>query len=232
MTEPIQLVECAVRRAQAVAEIDEHDDRDDGAQVVSSLADGLTQLRNLLFTRVHADVEIRFGTDSMLLPASLNEAEMRTKVEIEAYQIAESSDEARQSKYVIGDDDWYSAWLAHLRFGDATSESWLKNRLDRYATCDSDSRRLIFSNVLVRAFPEARHAPLVLFRLFPLAACIVTAIAFGDHFRAAELRKQQASILPVINDCQQCHGRPLDNGDQCSGCGNPLWTYRWLMVTD
>ncbi|MFO7908116.1 MAG: hypothetical protein R6U98_36080 [Pirellulaceae bacterium] len=59
---------------------------------------------------------------------------------------------------------------------------------------------------------------------------IVTAIAFGKHMDAAEIRNRQTFWLPAIGDCPECHGRPLDNGEECSVCGNPIWRYRWLCA--
>ncbi|MCC6124903.1 MAG: hypothetical protein IT426_08075 [Pirellulales bacterium] len=79
---------------------------------------------------------------------------------------------------------------------------------------------------------EAASAPLVVFRLFPLAVQIVTARAFGDRKTADELRSRQADILPSINDCRHCRGRVLDVGEPCPKCGNPLWTYEWLIAAD
>ena len=95
---------------------------------------------------------------------------------------------------------------------------------------DEDELRLGFSRNLENVFPEARLAPLILYRLFPLSVRIVTAVAFGHHLDAAELRNRQAFWLPAITDCHDCHGRPLDNGDECVVCGNPLWTYQWLCA--
>ena len=53
-----------------------------------SLVYGLNTLRNLLFQRIHEDVETNIGHDSMLLPISVEESERLAKCEIEAYQIA------------------------------------------------------------------------------------------------------------------------------------------------
>jgi hypothetical protein len=71
-----------------------------------------------------------------------------------------------------------------------------------------------------------------LFRLLPLAAQIATTLAFGDQPRALELRSRQVFHLPSIEDCQQCHGGLLDNGDRCRACGNPVWDYEWLTAAD
>ena len=199
--------------------------------VTQSLATGMTVLRNTMFTRVHDDVQRAFGMDSMLAPVSEEKSQRHAEIEIELFQIAQSVDEVKRSGYAAIDDDWYLNWLARLRLG----EHWRNIRkaamlLSHYLDLDSDDRRLAFASNLARTFPEAGRAPLVLYPLFPLAVSIVTATAFQDSLRAAELRNDQLSYLPAIADCPHCHGRPLDNEDQCQPCGNPLWTYQWLQA--
>lgn len=71
-----------------------------------------------------------------------------------------------------------------------------------------------------------------MFRLFPLAVGIITAIAFGDLDTAKELRKHQVSLLPAIADCNRCRGRVLANEEICPVCSNPLWGYNWLTAAD
>lgn len=225
-------MECMVRRARAVAEFDKQSGTSNGALTANSLAYGLTLLRNSMFARIHEDVEKVFGMDSMLLPISQKQSESRAKTEIEIFQIAVSIAEVKEQSDIQFNNDWYLSWLGRLRLGEAIERDRLRLRLDRYLSIGSDQQRLMFSNVLVRAFPEAIRAPLVLFRLFPLAIRMVTAMAFGDHFRASDLRNQQVSLLPAISDCPDCHGRPLENGEQCKPCGNPLWNYRWLQSMD
>ena len=83
-----------------------------------------------------------------------------------------------------------------------------------------------------RVLPESRHAPLVLFLLFPLAVQIVTASAFDDRGTASGQRRQQTAILPAITDCRQCRGQLLEFTEQCTACGNPLWKYDWLTAVD
>ena len=58
------------RRDRFAAEFDAHERRHDGRRLVDSLCYGLTELRGLFFTRVHADVERNFGRDSMVMPMS------------------------------------------------------------------------------------------------------------------------------------------------------------------
>jgi hypothetical protein len=97
---------------------------------------------------------------------------------------------------------------------------------------DDDQRRLSFSGHLEHAYPEARRAPLVLYRLFPLSVGIATALAFSAPLDANELRNQQMFWLPSIQDCHECHGAPLENGEKCRVCGNPVWSHRWLTEAD
>ena len=223
--------DCATRCTSAASEFDEHEHRGDGAILAHSLADGLDTLRTELFERAHEDVEATIGLDSMLLPVSPIKTELATNVEIEIYLIAQSTDEVSNRSYV-SDSSWFATWLGGMRLGDTFHKDSLQKRLAEYLRLSPEQRRLEFSDVLVQTFPEARHIPLVLYRLIPIAARIVTAVAFGDHDRAGELRKRQLTLLPGITDCHQCDGKPLDNGDQCGNCGNPIWTYKWLTDSE
>lgn len=225
----MELKECTERRAEAGRLLNEHTGRDNGLQVATSLADGIVTIRNLLFTRIHEDVESKIGLDSMLLPLSPLKSEMAAKLEIELFCIAESSFQAQ--KYVP-DVEWYVAWLTRLRLGDDSENPRVQRRIAKYRESAEDARRLLFSTYLERAYPEARRAPLVLYRLFPLAVRIVTAVAFGNPLDANDLRNRQSFWLPSIPDCNECHGATLDNGEKCRICGNPVWSYRWLTVAD
>ena len=69
---------------------------------------------DLLFTRIHGEVEQIFGLDSMLLPASLLKSEANAKTEIEVYQVVESVFDAAASHYVA-DKELYLNWLGRLR---------------------------------------------------------------------------------------------------------------------
>lgn len=215
------------RREEAATVLEEKLARKDAAQVVESLAAGLSQLRNLMFTRVHYDVETRFGMDSMLAPFSADRQErdqLRAKSEIDVFAVVVAAAEA-ESMGIAG--DWVLPWLVKLRFGNEHAET-VRPRLDQYNQEEQAQQRLLFASQLERLFPEATKAPLVTYRLFPYALCIATATAFGDQARALESRARQLSILPAIGDCHQCRGRVLDNEDQCGVCGNPLWNYEWL----
>jgi hypothetical protein len=217
------------RRSDAAAEFGQHEPRTDGARVVNQLADGLCTLRDLLFTRIHGDVENLFGTDSMLMPAVSLKSEANTRTEIEIYQIAESTADAAASHYV-SDDSWYMQWLGRMRLGNAVEAPGVVQRLASYRGKSPDERRRAFATQLQRVQPEAGRAPLVMFRLLPLAISIVTAIAFGDHPRAEETRKRQITWLPSIADCHACHGRLMDVAEECPQCGNPIWKYNWLTA--
>lgn len=223
----MQATETKGRFGEAIAAFNEHEHRFDGEQIVASLNHGLTTLRNLLYQRIHEDVEHHLGPDSMLMPLSVLDCEKRAKVEIEVFAVIEASLEAHGRKYV-GDRDWFSGWLAQLRLGDYGLDAQIAKRFDRYKAGNVNDRRLLFSSLLESAVPEATRAPLVLYRLFPLAAGIVTSVAFNDSLNATELRNKQAAWLPGITDCNDCHGRPLDNGERCGTCGNPVWNFRWL----
>lgn len=219
------------RQSQAVAEFNKHERRDDGLRVATSLCGGLGVLRDSLSIRVHEDVERIIGRDSMLVPVSELKARKLTKAEIEIYQIAESAASAREFGYV-GSADWYAAWLARLRHSEPQPDATASRRLADYLAGAPDQRRMRFESALAKVLPESTRAPLVLHRLHPLCVRIVTAQAFADHARASTFRQTQVSILPVILDCRECHGKVLENGEQCPGCGNPLWKSSWLTTAD
>lgn len=227
----MELQDCAVRREEAARTLNEQQGREDGFRVANSLADGLSNLRNLLFARVHEDVEQKFGLDSMLTPVSPLKSEQMAKLEIELFEIAESVVRATTGGYV-SDGDWCLKWLTLLRLGAYAEDPQVVGRLQRYLAKNDDERRLSFSTHLQRAYPEAVQAPLILYRLFPLSVGIVAAQAFGHPLDANELRNQQMFWLPAIQDCPECHGAPLENGEKCRMCGNPVWTFRWLTVAD
>jgi hypothetical protein len=218
------------RRAKAEESFNQHENRTDAMNVVNSLNDGLSILSDLLFTRVHADVELVIGVDSMLLPVAALQSEARARKEIEIYLIAESVAEARTNHYVSTDDDWYLHWLGQLRIGTQMDNPEVINRLADYGSKPPDDRRISFCGMLERTFREAAHAPLIIYRLLPLAIWIATAMAFGDHPRAALARRQQMNLLSAIGDCRQCHGSLLENGEKCAECGNPLWKFEWLTA--
>lgn len=226
-----QLTDCLAQRVAAAAELEEYLTDLPAEEVTDSLTYGLNTLRNLLFQRIHADVEATFGQDSMLIPASVEESERLAKTEIETYQVAMTTLAVRDGKYASCEPQWFVRWLGELRLGTDLKDSKWRRRIRHYAGAASeDEQRLLFSRSLETVFPEARRAPLILNRLFPLSVRIVTAIAFGHHLDAAEMRNKQTLWLPAISDCQDCHGRALDNGEQCSVCGNPVWKYAWLCA--
>lgn len=224
------LMECLARRTAAAAELAEHEPGLPAERLTHSWVYGLNSLRNLLFTRIHDDVEANIGRDSMLLPLSIEASEHQAKCEIEAYQIVVAGTMVRDRAWLGSDFKWLITWLAQLRLGEDVYDARWRRRIRHYANMNDDEQRLSFSRNLEGVYPEARRAPLILYQLFPLAVQIVTAIAFGRHLEAAELRNRQAFWLPAITDCHECHGRPLDNGEHCPVCGNPLWTYHWLCA--
>lgn len=222
------LRECLAKREAAAMELREQAPDIDAERVTQSLVYGLNSLRNLLFQRIHEDVEANYGNDSMLLPISIEESERVAKCEIECYQIAVTVLNVQERGYLHCDIKWFVTWLAELRLGEDLRDSRWRRRIRHYLAMTEDAQRLDFSRHLETVFPEASRAPLILYRLFPLSVRIVSAVAFGYHLEAAELRNRQTFWLSAIGDCQDCHGRPLDNGEQCAVCGNPVWKYRWL----
>ena len=230
----MSLQETMDRRTNAATRFDAQQPGNLGTSVTTSISYGLGSLRLALFHRIHEDVERYYGADSMLSPVSidgLRKMETATKVEIEIYQVAVSCEEVRDRGYVE-DMAWYRDWLAELRLGELADRPQVRGRLDHYLDEQRSERRLDFSGVLSRNAPDASRAPLVLYRLFPLSVRIATNLAFGDHLAASETRNLQTSMLPNIVDCRICHGRPLDNGDSCETCGNPVWRFDWLRNVD
>ncbi len=219
------------RLDRLAAEWDATQPQPQGKAIVPSLMCGMTTLRDLVYTRVHEDVEANLGSDSMLIPVSLSKIEQRAKSEIDRYQVAESTLAVGAERWAK-DAKWYRDWLCRLRLNQQLADNRTLARLDSYLSLPDDDRRLEFARVLQKSIAEAAQAPLVLFRIFPLAIRIVTAVALGHSAQAQSWRDQQLHWLPAILDCQRCHGRPLENGEVCDECGNPLWKYRWLTQTD
>jgi cytochrome c553 len=219
------------RRAGIVEEFERHESRADGQRLVTSLDSGLSVLRDLFYGRMHFDVEQLVGTDSMLMPLSEPKTQRATKVQIEIFQVVESALLAEERRYISA-GDWYLDWLARFRLGDMASKEKVAKEIQKYREMKPDGRRLALTDVLMRVLPESRKAPLVLFRLVPLAIRIATAVAFGDTATASELRQQQRTILPAVADCPSCHGIVLNNGDLCAVCSNPMWAYQWLTAAD
>jgi hypothetical protein len=224
--------EAVQQRQQAIEDFNQHEHRGDGARVAGSLAGGLTLLRDLLYTRLHEDVERRIGEDSMLLPVSPEKTARTTKVEIDLYQVAVSAIAAGEQGYLTSGDDWYLTWLTRFCLGRLCEDARVVKRLSAYLAATPDKRRLMFTNVMASALAESRRAPLVLFRLFPHAVRIVTALAFDDHALCDAARERQLHLLPSIRDCHHCRGKLLDNGEECRLCGNPLWKFEWLTAAD
>ncbi len=226
-------LEGSARRCEKAAEaINRHENRRDGTMVVASLHAGLVVLRNLLYLRVHQDVQRLVGRDSMLIPTSEFKSELAAKRESDLYQIAESAAVVAEYGYLPANGKWYTRWLATLQLDDAATDAELLKRIDEYTAQPADQRRLAFTDALVSVLPGSQRAPLVLFQLLPISIWIATALAFNDSETAMELRTRQRRHLPAIDDCQSCHGRVLENGEQCAGCGNPLWRSEWLTSAD
>lgn len=227
----MDLDEFSQKHSQAVAEFNEHERRSDGIRVASSLAAGLSVLRDALFCRMHEDVERVLGRDSMLMPVSELKTQRLTKIEIEVYQIAESGAAAQEFGYT-GATEWYVEWLSRVRLTADQVTPAARKGLAEYLALSGEKRIARFEGALAKILPESTRAPLVLFRLLPTGVQIATALAFADHGRAPVLRNAQAAVLPAILDCRTCHGKVLENGEMCRGCGNPLWKFSWLTAAD
>jgi hypothetical protein len=217
------------RCSTAAEEFDQHEMRSDGLQVIESICGGLTLIRDSVYSRVHADVERRVGFDSMIVPLSEEKSERTGKLEIELYQIVVAAD-AGHVRGFVSDEEWFREWLTQLRLGGLDANSRTALRISYYASKSANDRRLAFSNILDTVLPEASRSPLILLRLLPAAVQIATALAFGNSVDAQHWRREQEEILPSISDCHRCHGKLLENGEQCPMCGNPIWTYDWLTV--
>lgn len=222
----------AARFAGAAAELNQREHRGDGEAIVNALVAGLNVLERSLYFRLHHDVELIVGMDSMLMPVSERRTQVRVEREIELYHVVESTAAVREFQLLKAPADWYPAWLAHLRLGPAEGDPDREMRIDKYLVRPLDQRRLAFADVMSRILPESRRAPLVLFRLFPLAVQVATAQAFSNSAVASDLRKQQAREQPAILDCRQCRGELLEPGMPCRECGNPLWKSQYLLVAD
>ncbi|HVU88910.1 MAG TPA: hypothetical protein VHD36_16420 [Pirellulales bacterium] len=214
----------------AIQAFNEHEARADGARIVASLAAGFEMLTSLMLDRVAVEPGTRFGVDSMIMPTSFVQGHAIASLESELYQVAVSAEVARARGYLRTDDDWYVRWLINTRLPDRLSEPAVVGRFALYKAQSPDKRRLSFETALERALPQTAHAPLVLFRLYPLAVEIVTATAFAAPADAIDARKRQRQILPSLADCTACRGALLENGEECPQCGNPIWKFDWLTA--
>jgi len=219
---------------RAQAELTLHRAGVNSSAIVGSLWTGLNTLRKLFLARLHQEIESHFGVDSVWAPLRLLEAKRefrRAAEEIEIYTLIVVVAETEHSGYTNGEIDWFRDWLLRLRWGDEIKRATLE-RMQSYEKHSDGERRRMFASFLEQAIAEATKAPLIIYRLYPRAVRIATALAFEDTMRAREVRSEQMSYLPVIGDCHQCHGRLLENGEICPDCGNPLWKTDWLCATE
>jgi len=216
--------------AEAANDFNGRTRRNDGAGVAAALNDGLALLQDLLYCRLHGDVQQIVGKDSMLMPVSELKTQWRAKTEMARSQGVVSRAAAAALGALGADDDWYLHWLARLLLGESLVDAEALRRLAEYEAKPPRERLLAFTDVLAKALPESRQAPLVLFNLFPLSVQIATVVAFGEAARAAGPRKEQLAQQPAFGDCSVCKGRVLKIGKQCPKCGNPLWKHEWLTA--
>jgi hypothetical protein len=103
-------------------EFERQSGRHDGPKVVAGLHADLELLSNLLYSRLHQDVEATFGEDSMLMPSSELKSRLRTRIEVGLYEVAESAVLVRQQGYLPSGSDWYIPWLAELCLAESPLE--------------------------------------------------------------------------------------------------------------
>jgi hypothetical protein len=214
----------------AQAELTLHSGGVNSSAIVASLWAGLTTLRKLFLARLHQDIESHFSW----APLTATEAQREFRhaaEEIDIYSLLVVIAEAEHSGYANDDLAWFRVWLLRLRWGVEIDAATLEH-IQSYEHHSDSERRRMFASFLEQALPAATEAPLIIYRLYPRAVRIATALAFGDALRARELRSEQISYLPVIGDCHQCHGLTLENGEICPDCGNPLWKIDWLCATE
>src|SRR5262249_29219749 len=157
--------------------------------------------RKLLLTRLHNDVEAQFGIDTIRAPSTSNEARREighAASEIETYSAVVVLAEAAHSGYAKADFPWFCGWLTRLCWGEHADPAILE-RLHAYDQLTDGERRRMFASLVEQALPEATSAPLVIYRLYPRAVRIATALAFGDRLRASDVRSEQIAYLPVIS---------------------------------
>lgn len=221
----------SARHLRAASFLDQMSGNQNGIQIVNSLSNGLNTIRDLLFQRIHLDVERYFGMDSMSIPLSLDRSEYNAKAEIDIWQIVEASEYACDAGFVT-DRTWARKWLGDLRLGGSFGNGPVTNRVSEYLELDEDDRKRHFASSLEKVYPEARKSPLIIYQLMPHAVRIVVAVAFGATTEANRQRDRQAFLLPGILDCRSCNGEVLDNGETCVDCDNPIWNYNWLMANE
>ena len=221
----------SARHARAAELLQQVAGMQNSAQIVESLSVGLNTVRDLLFRRIHHDVELHFGMDSMRVPLSLDQSEYNAKAEIDIWQIVEAAQFAAKVA-LVSDPAWTRNWLGDLRLGRSFANRPVQRRIAEYLERDSDEQRRHFAITLEKVYPEAYKAPLVLHQLMPNAIRIVVAVAFGATEEASRQRDHQTFLLPGIRDCQSCRGVVLDNGETCVDCDNPVWNYKWLLAAE
>lgn len=218
-----------LRKESAAQEFNRQAETDIGERFVNSLSSGLCNLKNLGLCRLYNDTLELFAADSMMIPTSPVEIEDRVARELEIYLVVEADRYLRDNTPFAG--EWFLDWLGELRFGDDFRDK-VKRIAMSYEGQSQQKRRLSFAGRIDRIQPAASRIPLVLYRLLPLAVHGAAAVALGDMLAAQEIRSEQMKLLPEIADCDECHGRPLDNGELCECCHNPIWMYSWLTATD
>lgn len=218
------------RRRAATDAFNLHESRQDGEHIVARIDDALILLSDLVFLRIHGEVEQHLGVDSLYNPLSEAKSESKAKAETRLYLACEAGLFAEEREYVKWRNGWCETWLAELLIDERDLAMSAAERLATYHDKSPDDRRRAFSLVLERSFPEAIQAPLVIYRLLQPAARLATALAFDRADHAQAQRDRQLVVLPSILDCSTCHGEVLPCGQTCANCGNPFWKYDLLTA--
>ena len=131
--------------------------RDYGQNAAEILDRRLVLLQDLLYCRLHGNVQQTIGMDSMLMPVSELKTQLAAKTEMAVYQVAESRAAAGELGLDAAPDNWFSRWLGRLLLGEAIDA----NALARLADYDSKAPRerlLAFTDVLTHVLPESPKA--------------------------------------------------------------------------
>ncbi len=155
-------------------------------------------------------------------------------MEIDIYSTVLAAEEVQREEYALlleEPQEWFLDWLLPLELEERQSPA-VRRRVQGYLREPTDKRRMLFASILERTLPEARKAPLVIYRLYSRAVRLMVAVGLSETLRAERLRREQINLLPHIADCSSCRGQVLENGESCRACGNPLWRFDWLCSAD
>ena len=219
------------RRTAFIEEFQRHENRTDGQQVVTSLDSGLLVLRDLLYGRLHYDVEQIVGMDSMLIPLSEAKAQRATKAQIEIYQVVESAWSVQERQYVSS-NDWYVDWLTRFRLGEMAAKEKIQNEIAAYRGMKPDGRRLAFTDVLMRVLPESRKRRWSCSSWCPWQSKSPRRWPSETILRRRNCGSSRDRSCPPSPTAPRATAPCWTTADFCDTCSNPMWTYKWLTVAD